>query len=248
MYPLCAWKHTLTSQCWYSYASLVNGKEANIPSSPTVLNMPVNTKSRGNYGLQSRESKTSFCPFLPSCLVHLQHLACSHLETNTPNLPLTLCEVCRALTCETMAWAVCGLSLFKLFSFQQQLSVVWVNLVCLHTESWTAHHVLWFFSKGLAPHRPRRKTHEYHALHLVQHVGAHFTVKKERWQAQVSMLRSSLCGFTLHWVQWEFWMNDEGSGTIPLPCAHDLACPFYLLSDPSSDHLCFCSSTLQPWK
>lgn len=72
--------HLITSQCSYSDSSLVNGMGANIPSPPTVLKMPVNIKSWGNHYLQSRETKTSCCSLLPSCLVHLQHLTCSHLE------------------------------------------------------------------------------------------------------------------------------------------------------------------------
>lgn len=244
--------HLLTSSCWFllSYSSLGNGMEAKIPSPPTLLKMPVNTKSRGNYCLQSRESKISCCPFLPSCLVHLQHLACSHVETNTPNLSLDLCEVSRVLPCKAKAWAACGLSFFKLFLFKQQKSVVWVNLVCLQTEPWTAHHILWFFSKDLAPHKPRKKVHEYSTAPSItswcpchcakgkvtgsgDHINAEdFTV----W------FHSALSAMG---VLDEWWLL---CCTVPLPCAHDLACPFYLLSEPSSDHLCFCSSTLQPWK
>lgn len=158
-----------------------DGGQNPIPSPPALLKMPLYIESRGNYCLQSRESKTSCCPFLPSCLAHLQHLACSHLETNTPNLSLALCEVWRVLTHKAMAWAVCGWSFFKLFLFKQQVSVVWVNPVCLHTEPRTAHHVLWLFSKDLAPHRPRRKVHEYSIAPSTLHLGAPHCEKRKVW-------------------------------------------------------------------
>lgn len=104
--------------------SWANGMEANILFPPTVLTLPVTPKSRGNHYLQSRESKNSCSPVLLSCRVHPQHLTCSCLETNTPNLSLNLYELCRALTWKAMAWVVCGLFFFKLFLFQQQVSVV----------------------------------------------------------------------------------------------------------------------------
>lgn len=50
---------------------------------------------------------------------------------------------------------------FQALFIPAKISVVWVNPVYLHTESWTARHVLCFISKNLAPHRSRRKIHEY---------------------------------------------------------------------------------------